>query len=90
MEGARETIPYWRDGSWNDWVDCSLGVHLFFAIPTAVLWVFVIVQALRKFPAPPIPNQYSRRHILWARLAALEMLMTAFTGWVFYWLAFAA
>jgi uncharacterized membrane protein YozB (DUF420 family) len=88
-ERARPS-PYWQDGRWNDWVDYSLMVHLFFAVPTAVLWVLVIVQALRKFPAPPMPNAYSPRHILWARLAALEMLMTAITGWVFYWLAFGA
>ena len=67
-----------------------LGVHLFFAVTTVILWIVVIVQALRKFPAPPMPNQYSPRHILWARLAALEMLMTAVTGWIFYWLAFGA
>ena len=29
------------------------------AVTTAVLWIVVIVQALRKFPSPPVPNQYS-------------------------------
>ncbi len=82
--------PYWADEQWNDWVHYSLAVHLFFAIPTAVIWIWVIVQALRKFPAVPMPNQYSRRHIFWARLAAFEMTMTTATGWAFYWLAFVA
>jgi uncharacterized membrane protein YozB (DUF420 family) len=82
--------PYWSGSGWNDWVHYSLAVHLLFAIPTAVLWLVVIVQALRKFPVPPMPNRYSPRHISWARLAAAEMVMTAVTGWWFYWLAFVA
>ncbi len=81
--------PYFQAGSWClVWV--SLAVHLCFAIPTTLLWVFVIVQALRHFPTPITPNAYSVKHIFWARLAALGMLMTAVTGWGFYWLAFVA
>jgi len=73
---------------WTCPVGISLLVHLFFAVPTAVLWIYVIVQAMRKFPKPVGPNKYSGQHIFWARLAAFEMLMTAVTGWVFYTLAF--
>lgn len=72
----------------NDWVFYSLYIHLCFAVTTAVLWVAVIVQALRKFPKPPMPCAYSPKHIFWAKLAAIDMLMTAVTGWIFYWLAF--
>jgi len=63
---------------------------LCFSISTAVLWVFVVVQAMRKIPDPPGPSEYSSRHEFWARLAAADMLMTAVTGWVFYWMAFVA
>ena len=80
-----EPSPYFED-----WVFYSLYIHLFFAIPTAVLWVFVIVQAVRKFPRPAAPGTYSTRHIFWARLAAVEMTMTAVTGWIFYWISFVA
>ena len=66
----------------------ALYVHLVFAISSAFLWPFVIYRALRQFPAPPTPGQHSRSHIFWARLAALDMLMTSITGWVFYVLAF--
>jgi len=59
--------------------------NLVFWIATVI---FVIVQAVRKFPSPPTPNEYSRHHLFWAKLAAFEMLMTAVTGWVFYVLAF--
>ena len=65
-----------------------LVVHLCFSIPTALLWIFVIVQALRKIPNPPGPSDYSRKHKFWARIAALEMFMTALTGWCFYLMAF--
>jgi len=61
-----------------------------FAVPTAVLWVIVIVRALRRFPKPAAPSGHSPWHRRWGRWAAFGMFMTAVTGWVFYWLAFAA
>ena len=81
---------YWRDGRLNDAIDWSLLIHLMCAIPTAFLWTFVIVQALRHFPRPTGPNAYSARHRRWARIAAIEMALTAATGWLFYYLAFVA
>jgi len=75
---------------WGSTVGKSLLVHLAFAVPTFVLWVFVIVQGLRYFPHPPQPNAYSARHKAWARLAAFGMTVTSLTGWVFYYLAFVA
>jgi len=84
-EERAEPSPYF-----STWVYPALYVHLFFAVPTAVLWVFVIVQALRKFEQPPRRNAYSRRHMFWGWLAAVEMLLTGLTGWLFYWLAFVA
>ena len=82
--------PFWKDGAFNDWIDASLMIHLACAIPTAVLWIVVIVRALRHFPNPPLPGEPSRPHIFWARLAAIELILTAITGCVFYLLAFAA
>ncbi len=81
--------PYFSPGTWNA-VWYSLAVHLSFAVPTPFVWVYVIAQALRKFPNPPRPGQHSRQHILWARIAAILMTLTAVTGWVFYYLAFVA
>ncbi|MBI2825163.1 MAG: DUF420 domain-containing protein [Planctomycetia bacterium] len=68
----------------------ALAIHLVFAVTTALLWVGTIVQAVRQFPHPPMPCAYSPRHKLLARIAAIDMGMTALTGWIFYWLAFAA
>jgi len=67
-----------------------LYVHLVFAVSTTILWIFVIVQALRKFDHIPTPNAYSRKHIFWGRLAAIDMTLTAITGCTFYYLAFVA
>lgn len=79
-----EPSPYLANG----WVDRLLWLHLCFAIPTPLLWAWVIVQAMRKFDCPPKPNAYSPRHKLLARIAALLMIATAFTGWAFYAVAF--
>ena len=78
--------PYYDSGL----VDKCLWVHLAFAVPTPLLWIFVIVQALRKFPTRPAPNEHSRQHIRWAWLATAGMALTAITGWTFYYLAFVA
>ncbi len=82
--------PYWQDGTWNDWIDWSLGVHLLFAIPTLFLWAWVTIQAWRKFPRPAGPGAHSRPHRVGGRLAAIGLTLTAITGWWFYWLAFVA
>lgn len=84
IERARPS-PYWETT-----VYVSLYIHLFFAIPTAFVWIYVIVAALRNFPRQPGPCAYSAAHRFWGWLAAVEMTMTAVTGWVFYWLAFGA
>ena len=82
--------PYYAEGWTEGWVHRCLYIHLVFAVSTAVLWVYVIWQALRKFPNPPAPCEYSPTHKRWARLAAADMTMTALTGWTFYYLAFVA
>jgi uncharacterized membrane protein YozB (DUF420 family) len=66
----------------------ALYVHLFFAISSVVLWPMVIVRGLRNFPDPPRPGAHSAWHKRWGRIAAIDMVLTSVTGWVFYWLAF--
>ncbi len=84
-----EPSPYFERGTWNLVYDCLI-IHLCFAIPTALLWFAVIVRALRRFPRPPVPGAHSRRHAQLGWLGAVGMALTALTGWLFYWLAFAA
>jgi hypothetical protein len=95
-EARAAPSPYFPDDysvagdKWGSVVGVSLLVHLLVAVPTAALWIYVIVAALRRFDDPPAPGAYSRAHIFWARLAALGMTLTGVTGWIFYWLAFIA
>jgi len=80
---------FYHRGTW-DGVWLSLTIHLLFAIPTLVLWVWVLVAALRHFPKPPAPGAHSRHHRCFGQLAAWGLLLTAMTGWLFYWVAFVA
>ncbi|MDG2185445.1 MAG: DUF420 domain-containing protein [Mariniblastus sp.] len=70
-------------------VDLSLWVHLAFAIPTPFIWAYVLIGALRRFQ-PVGPGRYSQFHRRWGWIASIAMLLTALTGWVFYYLAFVA
>jgi uncharacterized membrane protein YozB (DUF420 family) len=93
VNGWREQAslsPYaGHDGGVN-WVSLALGVHLCFAVSAAVLWLIVVTRALRNFASPPEPGAHSAWHRRFGRLAAYDLLATAVTGWIFYWLAFVA
>ncbi len=78
IEGGRAADAVWY----------ALYVHLVFAVSTLILWPVTIFLALRNFPNPPRPSEHSRVHIPLARTAAVDMVMTTITGWIFYWLAF--
>ncbi|MFP6674182.1 MAG: DUF420 domain-containing protein [Pirellulaceae bacterium] len=84
-----EPSPYFTPDVWCG-AKYALMIHLLFAIPTPLLWIYTIVKALRNFPSPPVPSDYSGQHIKTARLAAMGMVLTAVTGWCFYWMAFVA
>lgn len=75
--------PHWPRG-----VLAALGIHLLFAVSTLGLWVWVMIEALRRFPVPTAPGTHGPRHTRWARLAAADLVLTAVTGSWFYWLAF--
>ena len=79
--------PYYQVDRWNT-VWTALTVHLVFAIPTPIIWAVVIARALRRFPNPPQAGVHSKSHRFWGYMAVAGMLMTAFTGWIFYYLAF--
>ena len=78
------------DAKWSCPAGIALIIHLFFAVPTTLLWAIVTIQALRKFARPPQPGTHSPSHKFWGWLAVVEMAGTAVTGWVFYYLAFVA
>jgi putative membrane protein len=75
---------------WPRGVLVALAIHLVFAISTLVLWTWVVWEAVTRFPVPPAPGSHGPRHRRMARLAALDLVATAVTGTIFYWLAFVA
>lgn len=84
-----EASPYYNGETFNT-VTISLYIHLCFAIPTPILWLVVIVRAVRNFGLSPLPGAHSHAHKFWAWIATAGMTLTALTGWVFYYLAFVA
>ena len=77
--------PLWPEG-----VLAALGIHLVFAVSSLVLLAWVVWEALARFPADPVPGSHGPRHRSMARLAAADLVLTAITGTIFYWLAFVA
>jgi len=84
-ESARVS-PYYATG----WVDRFLMIHLLFAIPTPFVWGAVIWSAMKRFKQSFQQGDYNCKHRLYGRIAAVMMLMTAVTGWIFYYMAFVA
>ena len=78
--------PYYEAGI-ADW--CLL-VHLLFAIPTPVVWGIVIFMGLRRFKTGFVQGDFNRFHRISGRVAAGFMVLTAITGWIFYYVAFVA
>jgi len=89
MERA-DASPYFDASTRSGPVVYALWIHLFFAITTFILWFLMLLRALNRFPNPPRPNQHSREHARWGKVAAIDMALTTVTGWIFYWLAFVA
>ncbi|MBX3416599.1 MAG: DUF420 domain-containing protein [Pirellulaceae bacterium] len=74
----------------SGWVDRWLWIHLFFAVPTFLLWVMLVGLALRKMGAK-FENMAHRQFHRWLGwVGTFFMLMTAVTGWIFYWVSFVA
>jgi len=83
--------PYFDpEHKWTSPAGVALIVHLSFAVPTLLLWIVVVTRALRNFPRPPQPGLHSRWHTRYGWAAAIGMLFTGITGWLFYYLAFVA
>lgn len=81
-----EPSPYFMT-----WVYPSLFVHIVCATAALVSWSVTIFNAFKYFPGPaPRPNSYRNQHRRWGLVSAYSLAATAFSGWVFYYLAFIA
>lgn len=90
-EERASASPYFDPAhKWSCPAGVSLAIHLSCAVPTLLLWIIVVIRALRNFSRPPAPGAHSRWHARWGMISAAGMLLTAVTGWIFYWMAFVA
>ena len=62
--------------------------HLLFAVTTTILWIIVVVAALKKFSRNPQPNQHSTFHKKLAPWATVGLIITTITGITFYYIGF--
>lgn len=90
LNGWQERAAGVVGGSASTAVWVALAVHLFFAVLSVVLWPLVVIRAARNFGTAPRPNRHSNWHRRWASIAAIGMVMTVVTSWVFYVVAFVA
>ena len=67
-----------------------LRIHLVFAISTPVLWATTLTLALKRFPSPPVPAAHSRLHKALGWISTMDLVLTSFTGLLFYYMAFVA
>ncbi len=67
-----------------------LRIHLIFAISTPILWAVTLTLALKRFPSPPTPSSHSRVHKTLGWLSTIDLVLTSFTGLMFYYVAFIA
>ena len=67
-----------------------LRIHLIFAISTPVLWATTLTLALKRFPSPPAPAAHSRLHKTLGWMSTVDLVLTSFTGLMFYYMAFVA
>ena len=72
----------------SGWVDRLLWLHLCFAIPTPLVWMYTVVMALKRIPAEPGPCEYAARHRFWGWLSAVLMYLTTLTAGLFYLASF--
>jgi putative membrane protein len=80
-----EASPYY-----HSLVPGTLVIHLICSISTVILLAVTVTAALKKFPKPPRPHDHSQLHRILGKSAALGLVMTSITGWIFYYVAFIA
>lgn len=66
----------------------TLTIHLVFWAVTALIWMLLLVQSLRKIPNPPEPCDFGPTYIYWLIMLILQLFLATLTGWEFYMLAY--
>lgn len=60
-------------------------VHLFFAVTLFGGWLWLIIKSMKRYP-----KHFEFDHKRWGKLIFADAIFTAVTGWILYWMTFAA
>ena len=64
--------------------------HMLVAVGSALVWVPLVIISLRKFPKPPVPNEFGPTHRILGTLGMLLMMASGLSALQLYYLGFAA
>ena len=62
--------------------------HTLVAILTSIIWVFLIIFSLRRFPNPPEPGDFSKAHRVWGRIGMVTMMLAGLSAFPLYYYGF--
>jgi uncharacterized membrane protein YozB (DUF420 family) len=77
------TSPYAGTTLLNGWI----WIHTGFAISSTVVWLFLVIASLIKFPSPPLPAAFPT-HRYFGRLGMILMLGSGVTAIPMYYYGF--
>ncbi|MCH9813003.1 MAG: DUF420 domain-containing protein [Epsilonproteobacteria bacterium] len=60
-------------------------IHLFFAITSFGGWLWLLIKSSKRYP-----KHFEFNHKKWGKLIFADVVLTAITGWILYWMTFAA
>ncbi len=60
-------------------------VHLFFAMSSFFGWLWLIIKSAKRYP-----ENFNFNHKKWGKILFFGIVMMAVTGWLLYWMTFAA
>ena len=63
--------------------------HTAFAISSALVWIVLVFVSLRRFPNPPVSNDFGTRHRLWGRTGMVLMMVSGLSAIPLYYVGFA-
>ncbi len=66
----------------------SIWFHVALSISTSVVWIWLVIVSLRRFPSPPAPAAFSTTHRRVGRVGMIGMGLTGITGIELYVLGF--
>jgi len=66
----------------------TLSIHVAFLVTSLLIWVVLLVAAIRRVPNPPGPCKFGPTYLFWIVLLGLQTFLAMLTGWEFYMLAY--